>query len=87
MGEETRRFEKINSTTAGLLVLAALMGGGGAGTALTGNSIAGDLREAKAKIMGKLEVIENKLDHNGARIDDHEKRIRALEQYNRNRKD
>lgn len=67
-------------------LVVGLAAGGGGGSLVTGQSVAAELREAKAQILGRLAQLEDKLDaarddrvRLGRLLDDHEKRLRALE--------
>lgn len=72
--------------TAALVAVCTAMAGGGAGSALTGQSVAGELKEFKAVVVGRFDQLEARFgeqSRNSARLEgvqaDHEKRLHALE--------
>ncbi len=63
-----------------LFVLAGgLVGGGGFGSAVTGNSAASEIRITRTEVLGEIKRLSEKLDDSRESIKDHEGRIRQLE--------
>ena len=90
---ETARIERkasearqVGMMTAALMALGTAVAGGGAGSLATGQSVASELREFKAVVLGRFDQLEARAqeqNRNAARIEsvvsDHEKRLHALE--------
>jgi hypothetical protein len=89
---ETARLERkaeskqVGIITAALVALSTAVAGGGAGSLATGQSVAAELREFRAVVLGRFDQLEaraQETNRNAARVEsvqaDHEKRLRALE--------
>lgn len=89
MSEETAR--KLDLPYVAILAVAALVGGGGAGSALSGSSsaevraVGAEVRAMEARLSGKLDVLTAEGQGQGRQIEDHEARLRALEGKERSR--
>lgn len=91
MSDATTKYERaaskqVNVLTAALVSLATGVAGGGAGSLATGQSVASELREFRAVVLGRFDQLEARAqesNRNAARIEgvtsDHEKRLHALE--------
>lgn len=91
MSSDTAKVERSGSRQVGLLTaavaaLSSAVAGGGAGSLATGQSVAGELREFRAVVLGRFDQLEaraQEANRNAARLEnvqaDHEKRLHALE--------
>lgn len=75
-----------NWTTMVVMCLAMLTGGGGVGSALTGQAVSSEVSELRsdlstqnAEVSGKLDVLTTKIDQSNRQLIDLEKRLRAVE--------
>jgi hypothetical protein len=92
MGSETTRLERkmadrqVGLFTTVLVSAATAVAGGGAGSLATGQSVASELKEFRAVVLGRFVQLDGRfaeIGRNNARIEalvaDHEKRMHALE--------
>lgn len=81
-----REARQVGVLTAALVALSTAVAGGGAGSLATGQSVAGELREFRAVMLGRFDQLEQRMGEatrTTARLEavlaDHERRLHGLE--------
>ena len=79
-----RSFD-LSGGNAWVLVLAALLGGGGVGSGLLGSSTSSEIRATKMEIVAEIRRLSDKLDDQARRLGNLEVRINTLERDRKKR--